>query len=113
MCDTLVWPGGFCGREFRPLDVSQVETRLTRRGAQVLCLPLCAWLKQKGLPEVYASSGMVGVFAALMGIDMEQVEALLGDSWKDTDREDNLAVCRWAHGYALALVELGRVAEAV
>jgi len=112
VCDSCVWPSGFSGRDFEPVEVSQIEQRLARRGAQVLSLPVCRWLKEHGLPEVYASSAMLGAFAALVGMAVEQVASLLGESWKERDREGNLAVCRWAHGHVLSLLNLGQVAEA-
>ena len=55
---------------------------------------------------------MLGAFAALQGIGVQQIAELLRDSWKEQDREGNLAVCRWAHKYILSLVSLDRVAEA-
>lgn len=112
VCDACVWPTGHAGKNFQPLDVAQVEAHLTWRGARVLSLPVCAWLKGQGLPQVYTSSAMLGAFAALSGIAIEQVENLLGDSWQDKDRDGNLAACCWAHSYVLSLKYLGRVAKA-
>lgn len=112
VCDTCVWPAGYSGRGFQPFDVSQVEARLAARGAQVVSLPVCAWLREQGLSEVYASSAALGAFAALSGIGMEQLESRLADSWKEQDREKNLSICRRAHRHVLSLTYVSDVAEA-
>ena len=112
MSDTCDRPGGHAGRDFRPIDVAQIEARLASRGARVLRLPVCAWLRTQGLSQLFASSAMLGAFTAIAGLGIELVEDLVRDSWQGEDREGNLAACRWAHGHVLSLGYLGQVAEA-
>lgn len=112
VCDACIWPTGCAGKEFQPVDAADVTTRLARRGARVLSLPVCAWLKERAFPQVYASSAMLGAFAALGGIEIEHVEDLLRESWSKGDREQNLAVCRWAYAYVSSSAGFGCLAEA-
>ena len=113
VCDICVTPSGYAGREFRPIDVAQVSTRLSLRGARVLGLPVRAWLTEHSLPLVYASSAVLGAFVALYGMDLAGLEGMLCDSWPEQDLEGNLSACRWAHAHVHSLTRLNQVAEAV
>lgn len=110
--DACVWPSGYSGRRFQPIAISDVETKLGALGVRVITLPLCHWLQEHRLPESLSSSAALGAFAALARFTLQDIDALVSDSWHERDREDNLRLCATALAHTAACIAGGRLAAA-